>query len=200
MTDPKQSDAKPEAGNGAASAPHATSLSEPDAQASVDQPEPFTELENLYAENAGLKDKLLRTLAEMENLRRRTEKEVADAKSYGVTAFARDMLGFADNLSRALAAVPAEARAAAGPQVAGFIDGMEVTARDFAQRIARHGVKKLEPQGQKFDPNMHEALFEIPDESVPAGTVLQVVEDGYSIGERCLRPAKVGVSRGGPKA
>lgn len=198
MTDPKQPEVRPEPG--AASAPHVTSLSEPDAQAAVDQPEPFTELENLYAENAGLKDKLLRTLAEMENLRRRTEKEVADAKVYGVTALARDMLGFADNLARALANVPTEARAAADPQIAGFIDGMDVTARDFAQRLARHGVRKLEPQGQKFDPNLHEALFEIPDESVPTGTVLQVVEDGYSLGERCLRPARVGVSRGGPKA
>ena len=200
MTDPKQTDPKPETANGAEAPPHPTSLAEPDAQASVEAPEPFTELENLYAENAGLKDKILRTLAEMENLRRRTEKEVADAKAYGVTAFARDMLGFADNLARALAAVPAEARAAAAPQMAGFVEGMEVTGRDFAQRLARHGVKKLEPQGQKFDPNMHEALFEIPDESVATGTVLQVVEDGYAIGERCLRPAKVGVSRGGPKA
>lgn len=202
MTDPKQTDAPSDAAK--AGNPHAdvhpTSLSEPDAQASVNEPEPFTELENLYAENAGLKDKLLRTLADMENLRRRTEKEVADAKAYGVAAMARDMLGFADNLARALASIPAEARAGAEPAVAGFIEGMEVTARDFAQRLARHGVKKLEPQGQKFDPNMHEALFEIPDESVVTGTVLQVVEDGYAIGERCLRPAKVGVSRGGPKA
>lgn len=198
MTDPKANDAQHDPA--ATAAPHPTSLSEPDAQASVNEPEPFTELENLYAENAGLKDKLLRTLAEMENLRRRTEKEVADAKAYGVTAMARDMLGFADNLARALASLPAEARAAADAQLAGFVEGMEVTARDFAQRLARHGVKKLEPQGQKFDPNMHEALFEIPDESVATGTVLQVVEEGYAIGERCLRPAKVGVSRGGPKA
>mgnify|MGYP001767047846 CR=1 FL=1 len=198
MTDPKSHDSRP-AGD-ARDAAHPTSLSEPDAQAGVDAPEPFTELENLYAENAALKDKVLRTLADMENLRRRTEKEVSDAKSYGVTAMARDMLGFADNLARALGAVPAEARAAADPQLGGFIEGVEVTARDFAQRLARHGVRKLEPQGQKFDPNMHDALFEIPDATVPAGTVVQVVEDGYAIAERCLRPAKVGVSRGGPKA
>ncbi len=156
-------------------------------------------IEALTAENAGLKDRTLRTLAEMENLRRRTEKEVADAKSYGVTAFARDMLTFADNLQRALASLPAEARAAAEPALKSFIEGVELTERDFHSRLARHGVRKLEPQGAKFDPNFHEALFEAHDESVPAGTVAQVVEEGFAIGERVLRPAKVGVARGGPK-
>ncbi len=153
----------------------------------------------LIAENASLKDKVLRTLAEMENLRRRTEKEVADAKAYGVTSFARDMLTFGDNLRRALDNVPAEARDAADATVKAFVEGIELTERDFLSRLARHGVKKLEPKGQKFDPNFHEALFEIPDESVASGTVAQVVEDGFAIGERVLRPAKVGVARGGPK-
>lgn len=163
------------------------------------EPDPFAVLEKLNAENTELKDRVLRTLAEMENLRRRTEKEVADARAYGVTNFARDMLGFADNLNRALDSVPAEAREADGP-LKSLVEGLELTERDFISRLARHGVKKLEPKGQKFDPNMHEALFEMPDPSVPNGTVAQVVEDGYSIGERCLRPAKVGVARGGPKA
>ena len=95
--------------------------------------------------------------------------------------------------------MPADAREPEGP-LRTLVEGLELTERDFLSRLARHGVKKLEPQGQKFDPNMHEALFEVPDPSVPAGTVMQVVEDGYSIGERCLRPAKVGVARGGPKA
>ncbi len=161
--------------------------------------DPFAVLEKLNAENAEFKDRMLRTLAEMENLRRRTEKEVADAKLYGVTNFARDMLAVADNLTRAAASVPADAREADGP-VKTLVEGLDLTEKDFVSRLARYGVKKLEPQGQKFDPNMHEALFEIPDPSVPANTVLQVVEAGYSIGERCLRPAKVGVSRGGPKA
>ena len=80
-----------------------------------------------------------------------------------------------------------------------LVEGLELTERDFLARLNRYGVRKLEPQGQKFDPNMHEALFEIPDPGVPANTVLQVVEAGFAIGERCLRPAKVGVSRGGPK-
>ena len=163
------------------------------------KPHPAVVIEKLNAENVELKDRVLRTLADMENLRRRTEKEVADAKSYGVTNIARDMIAFADNLRRAIESVPAEAREAEG-NLKTLVEGLELTERDFQSRLARHGVKKLEPQGQKFDPNLHEALFEIPDASVPNGTVLQVVESGYSIGERCLRPAKVGVARGGPKA
>jgi molecular chaperone GrpE len=154
----------------------------------------------LIAENASLKDKVLRTLADMENLRRRTEKEVADAKLYGVTSFARDMLTFSDNIKRALENVPADAREAAAPVLKSFVEGMDLTQRDFLSRLAKHGVRKLDPQGGKFDPNFHEALFELPDETAPAGTVAQVVEDGYAIGERVLRPAKVGVTRGGPKA
>jgi molecular chaperone GrpE len=169
-------------------------------QPAAAEPDPFVVLENLQLENTSLKDKVLRTLADMENMRRRTEKEVADAKVYGVTSFARDMLTFADNLHRAIESVPADAREAASPPVKSFIEGIELTERDFASRIAKYGVKKIEPMGGKFDPNLHEALFEIPDENVPAGTVLQVVEDGYIIGERVLRPAKVGISRGGPKS
>lgn len=153
----------------------------------------------LIAENASLKDKLLRTLAEMENLRRRTEREVADARAYGVSAFARDMLTFADNLRRALENVPAEVRDAADNTLKAFVEGIELTERDFLSRLARHGVRKLEPKGQKFDPNFHEALFEAHDETVPPGTVAHVVEEGFAIGERVLRPAKVGVAKGGAK-
>ena len=186
----RHEDAKPAAAND-----HASSLSDSAAESSLSEPEPFTELENLYAENGALKDKVLRTMAEMENLRRRTEKEVADARTYGAANFARDMLTFADNLGRAIENAPKDAD---GPMKA-MIEGLGVIAADFQSRLVRHGVKKLEPQGQKFDPNHHEALFEIPDESVPNGTVLQVMEAGYTIGDRVLRPAKVGVSRGGPK-
>lgn len=157
-------------------------------------------IENLQAETAGLKDKLLRALAELENVRRRAEREVADAKVYGVANFAREMLAFADNLRRAVDSVPPEARAGLDPAVAGLIEGVELTERDFLSRLGRFGVKRIEAQGARFDPNQHEALFEIPDESLAAGTVTQVVEQGYTIGERVLRPAKVGVARGGPKA
>ena len=178
---------------------HETSFAGDAPQSSMNEPEPFTELENLYAENASLKERVLRTLAEMENLRRRTEREVADAKTYGVTSFAREMLTLADNLRRGLETVSAEVRDAADPALKGFVEGIELTERAFQSSLNRQGVKKVEPKGQRFDPNMHEALFEVPDPSVPNGTVVQVVETGYSIGERCLRPAKVGVARGGPR-
>ncbi|HEY5225575.1 MAG TPA: nucleotide exchange factor GrpE [Methylovirgula sp.] len=167
-------------------------------EAASAEPDPFLVIQKLQQENAELKDKVLRTLADMENLRRRTEKEVADAKLYGVASFARDMLTFADNIQRSVANIPAGLRDNA--PAATLVEGLELTERDFLSRLARHGVKKLEPQGVKFDPNRHEALFEVPDESVPTGTVVQVIEDGYAIGDRVLRPAKVGVSRGGPKA
>lgn len=169
-------------------------------QAPADEPDPFLVLENFRRENAELKDKLLRTLAEMENLRRRAEREVADAKTYGVTSFARDMLTFADNLRRAAESAPPAARELEGTALKTLAEGVELTERDFLSRLSKYGIKKLEPLGTKFDPNLHEALFEIPDETAANGTVVQVVEDGYVIGDRVLRPAKVGVSRGGPKA
>ncbi|MBV1705787.1 MAG: nucleotide exchange factor GrpE [Hyphomicrobiales bacterium] len=162
-------------------------------------PDPFEVLKALQAENAEMKDRVLRTLAEMENLRRRTQREVADAKLYGVTNFARDMLTFSDNLTRALASVPQDVRDAAAPTLKSFVEGMELIERDFLARLARHGVKKIEARGAKFDPHLHEALFEVPDEALPHGSVAEVVEEGYTLGERTLRPAKVGTSRGGPK-
>jgi molecular chaperone GrpE len=165
------------------------------------EPQPETGLiEKLTAENAALKDRMLRTLAEMENLRRRTEREVADVRTYGVTRFAKDMLEFADNLARALATIPAEARAKAQGPFKALIEGAEVIERNFLATLGRHGVTKFEPHGMKFDPNMHEALFEVPNPAVPDGSVADVMEAGYAIGERVLRPAKVGVARGGPKA
>ena len=154
----------------------------------------------MTAEVAGLKDKVLRGLADMENMRRRTEREVADARTYGVTSFAREMLTVADNLRRAVDSVPADARESAQGPLQTLIQGLELTERDFLVTLGRFGVKKLEPLGQKFDPNMHQAMFEVQDESVPTGTVKQVVQAGYAIGERVLRPALVGVAKGGPKA
>ena len=169
------------------------------AQPETGERDAFAVIEALNAENSQLKDRVLRTLAEMENLRRRTEREVADAKAYGVTGFARDMLGVADNLSRALEHLPAAARASADPAIQSAIEGVELTARDLEAALGRHGVRKLDPKGQKFDPNFHQAIFEAPDETVPAGTVSQVVQTGWTIGDRVLRPAMVGVSKGGPK-
>lgn len=163
-----------------------------------DDPEPDS-VELLQKEAAEARDRMLRTLAEMENLRKRTAKEVADSKLYGVTGFARDVLGIADNLQRALDAVPAEARAAADPGLIALIEGVELTERSLLNALEKHGVKKFDPQGQKFDPNFQQAMYEVPDASVPAGTVVQVMQAGYTIGDRVLRPALVGVAKGGAK-
>jgi molecular chaperone GrpE len=154
----------------------------------------------LEAEKTDLKEKLLRTLADMENLRRRTEREIADARTYAVTNFARDMLNVADNFQRAIDSVPAEAREAGDPALKALIEGVELTEREMLKILERYGVKRLDPQGEKFDPNLHQAMFEVPNPDVPNGTVVQVVQTGYVIGERVLRPALVGVAKGGPKA
>ncbi|BBO09182.1 nucleotide exchange factor GrpE [Bradyrhizobium ottawaense] len=163
-----------------------------------DDPEPGS-VELLQKEAAEARDRMLRTLAEMENLRKRTTKEVADARLYGITGFARDVLDIADNLQRALDAVPAEARATADPGLISLIEGVELTERSLLNALEKHGVKKLDPQGQKFDPNFHQAMYEVPDPSVPSGTVVQIMQAGYTIGERVLRPALVGVAKGGAK-
>ncbi|MBB4953028.1 molecular chaperone GrpE [Agrobacterium vitis] len=157
-------------------------------------------LASLQAENSELRDRFLRLAADMDNLRRRTDRDVKDAKSYAVTAFARDMLAVSDNLRRAIDAVPAEARAAAEAGLAALIEGVEMTERAMLSTLERHGVKKIEPEGQKFDPNFHQAMFEVPNPDVPNNTVTQVVQAGYTIGERVLRPAMVGVAKGGPKS
>ena len=154
----------------------------------------------LAKEAADLKDRLLRTLAEMENLRRRTEREVADSRVYAVTNFARDILAVADNMERAMKALDDEIREKADAGVKALLDGVELTERELLKVMEKHGVKRLEPQGQKFDPNLHQAMFELPDPSVPAGTVVQVMQPGYTIGERVLRPALVGIAKGGPKS
>jgi molecular chaperone GrpE len=148
---------------------------------------------------AELKDRLLRTLAEMENLRKRTEREVTDARLYGVASFARDLLGVADNMRRALDAVSPELRASAEPGVKALIDGVELTERELLKALEKNGVRQFSPRGEKFDPNVHQAMFEVPNPAVPAGSVVEVVAPGYMIGERVLRPAMVGVSKGGPK-
>ncbi|HLJ01387.1 MAG TPA: nucleotide exchange factor GrpE [Bradyrhizobium sp.] len=157
-------------------------------------------VEALTKELADARDKTLRTLAEMENLRQRTRREVADSKIYGITGFARDVLDIADNLQRALDAVPAETRQSADPMLKALIDGVELTERSLLNTLEKNGVKKFDPSGEKFDPNFQQAMYEVPDASVPPGTVVQVVQAGYTIGERVLRPALVGVAKGGAKA
>ena len=157
-------------------------------------------VEALKREAAESRDKMLRTLAEMENLRKRTSREVTDARTYGITGFARDVLEIADNLQRALDAVPAEAKATADPGLKGLIEGVELTERALLNALEKNGVTKFDPTGERFDPNFQQAMYEVRDPSVPAGTVVQVVQAGYMIGERVLRPALVGVSKGGAKA
>ncbi len=147
-----------------------------------------------------LKDRLLRTLAEMENLRKRTEREVADVRLYGVSSFARDMLGVADNMRRALDAVSPELRSSAEAGVKALIDGVELTERELQKALEKNGVRQFSPRGEKFDPNVHQAMYEVPNASVPAGSVVEVVQPGYMLGERVLRPAMVGVSKGGPRS
>ncbi|MCZ8547107.1 nucleotide exchange factor GrpE [Mesorhizobium qingshengii] len=159
----------------------------------------YEALVRLLKENEELKDRALRVAAEMENLRRRTARDVHDARTYAVANFARDMLSVSDNLRRALDAIPAEAKASGDAGFKALIEGVDLTERAMLSALERHGVKKLTPEGERFDPNFHQAMFEVPNPDVPANTVVQVVQPGYSIGERVLRPAMVGVAKGGPK-
>lgn len=171
----------------------------PEESAAANEPTAEDLLAAAEAENGELRDKVLRMAAEMENLRKRTEREIADARSYGISGFARDMLVATDNLSRALMVVPQEARDAADGTLKSLIEGIEMTEREMQRLLQKHGVNPIEAQGAKFDPNFHQAMFEVPDTSVPEGTVVQVVQAGFVIGDRVLRPAMVGVAKGGPK-
>ena len=151
------------------------------------------------AEIIDLNDKLLRALAETENLRRRGRKEREDTANYAVAGFARDLLSVADNLGRALDTLP-ETLDETGDLLSGFIEGVKLTEREFANVLERHGIDKVDPMGEKFNPNRHEALFEIPTGDAAPGTVVQVIEVGYVLKERLLRAAKVGVARSMPEA
>ena len=155
----------------------------------------FAVLEALKAEVETLKDQRLRALAEVENIRRRAEKEKAEAGQYAVTKFARDMVGIADNFARALAAVPAGVREAADPQVQAVLDGVEATDRQLLQTLERYGVKQVDTSEGKFDPNLHQAIAEVPGGGKAPGSIVDVVQTGFMIGERLLRPAMVTVAR-----
>ena len=170
-----------------------------DAATTADNEPALPDATALAKEVADYKDKLLRSLADMENLRRRTDREVADARTYGVSSLARDIAGVADNMRRALAAFGESAAVIEGP-VKALVEGVELIERELLKVLEKHGVKKFDPQqGVKFDPNLHQAIFEVPDANVASGSIAQVIQPGYMIGERVLRPAMVGVSKGGPK-
>ena len=148
---------------------------------------------------AGLKDQLLRALAEAENARRRARKDVEEARAYAISRFAQDLLGVADNLGRALESIPAERRAE-DEAVKAIADGIEMTARELESVLGRHGITRIDPLGETFDYNLHQALFETANTDAPDGTVVQVAQVGYRIGDRLLRAAMVGVAKGAPAA
>ena len=159
------------------------------------QDDAVREIAALRAEAEGQKDRALRALAEVENVRKRLERERDEARTYSVTRFARDFLTVADNLSRALAAVPADARAKADDSLKAVLDGVEATERELQAALARHGVKPIQAEGQRFDPHLHQAIAEVPAKGAEPGSVVTVVQPGYTIGERLLRPAMVTVAK-----
>lgn len=156
---------------------------------------PYADIERLESEKADLTDRLLRLAADMDNLRRRTERDVVDARRYAVTRFAGDMLIVADNLKRALDAVSAEERASTDQGLKTLLDGVEMTGREMDRLLEKNGIAPIAAKGERFDPNRHQAVFEMPDASVPAGTVVQVMQEGFTIGDRVLRAAMVGVAK-----
>lgn len=159
---------------------------------------PLPEEEDTDAEVRDLKDRLLRAAAETENLRRRTEREKTDLRKYAVTGFARDMLVLADNLSRALAAMPTDRRQD-DKELDNLMSGLELTEKELLKTFEKYKISMVEAAGKRLDPNLHQAMMQVEDTSVPAGTIVQVIQEGYVIEDRLLRPALVGVSTGGPK-
>lgn len=153
------------------------------------------ELERVKAEAAQNKDRMLRALADAENTRRRALKERDDAGKYAVTSFARDLLDFSDNFHRALAAIAPELHD--DDRIASVIAGLEAMDANLLKSFEKHGIRKIEPLDEPFNPNFHEVMFEAPIPGKPGGIVIQVVEAGYVIADRLLRAAKVGISKGG---
>ena len=198
MTDTRRASAEAEPDT---SEPHAADPAAATVPADRGETTAAAATETLAREAAELKDRLLRTLAEMENLRRRTEREVAESRAYGVASFARDILAIADNMARALQTLRAELKEKADAGVKVLLDGVELTERELLKVLEKHGVRKFEPEPrEKFDPNLHQAMYEVQDPSLPSGTVAQVVQAGYMIGDRMLRPALVAVAKSAPKA
>lgn len=157
---------------------------------------PEAQIAQLEAEKAELRDQLLRALADVENTRRRLQRELDEKLKYATAPLAKDLLGVADNLGRALAAVPAEVREQEA--VESLIAGVEMTEKALLEAFAKHGIERIDPVGQRLDPHRHEAMMEIQDPSKPSGTVAQVFEAGYELRGRLLRPARVAVAKGGP--
>ena len=153
------------------------------------------EIAGLREEAGKLKDQLLRTFADMDNLRKRMEREKAEATLYAASNFARDILSVSDNMDRALATAEADHLKEATEPVKNLVAGVEMTRRELLNVFERHGIKRVDPMGEKFDPHYHQAVFEVPTDDQPPGTVVQVMQAGFKIGERVLRPAMVGVAK-----
>jgi molecular chaperone GrpE len=183
----------------AANANQEAQVSDADTDVGAETAVEIDPVEALVAENAGLKDQMLRLVADMENLRKRTAREIADTRSYAIANFARDMLTATDNLGRALMVVSQETRDTADATTKSLIDGIEMTDREMRRLLEKNGIAEIAANGQKFDPHKHQAMFEVPDTTAPEGIVVQVLQPGYTIGDRVLRPAMVGVAKGGPK-
>jgi molecular chaperone GrpE len=180
-----------------------TNIPEPNEPEKIDiespmavEPDPKdAEIAALREEAASFKDRLLRTAADMENLRKRAEREKAEATLYAATNFARDLLSVADNMSRAVAAISEEDKERADEVTRNLLAGVELTQKDLLNIFQRYGIRRVDTVGHKFDPNLHQALFELPTSEHPPGTVVQEMQSGFAIGERCLRPAMVGVAK-----
>jgi molecular chaperone GrpE len=158
---------------------------------------PGERLAALETELADTKDRLLRALAETENARRRFQREREDTQKYAVSGFAKDLLSAADNLRRALDAIPEPE--VTDPRTKSLIDGVAATERELLAAFERHGLRRIDPKGQAFDHNFHQAIFEAERPDMPAGTVVEVLQPGYVLHDRLLRPAMVGVAKGGPR-
>ena len=149
----------------------------------------------LLEERDSLKDQLLRALADVENMRRRTERELESARKYAHTGFARDLVGAIDNLSRAIDAAPAADEAPSPEALSGLFTGLEMSWTEIQSTMERHGIRRVDPKGEKFDYNLHQAMFEVPSDAHEPGTVVEVVQHGYVLHDRLLRPAMVGVAK-----
>ena len=187
---------------GAAPGPEEMAANDPGDDAAAPGPDaeatPEERLAAVEAELADSKDRLLRALAETENVRRRLQRERDDAQKYAVGAFAKDLLSTVDNLRRALDAVPQSE--VGDPRAQSLLDGVAATERELLAALERHGMKRIDPKGERFDHNFHQAIFEAERPDVPAGTVVEVLQPGYLLHERLLRPAMVGVAKGGAAA
>ena len=190
-TDPHEANEDPAKTAEPSKAEPANASPDPGAELGID-------LDALLAENTEMRDRLLRTMADMENLRRRTEREKADTARYAISNFARDVLTVGDNLKRTMDHV-SPAAAAEDPALKSFLEGVALTERELLNVLERHCVTRIEPLGARFDPNCHQAMYEVQNAEVPEGTVVDVMQAGYVIGDRCLRPALVAVAKGGAK-